>query len=217
MLRAARVPKTRNPMFTFHSEDGVQIHVHEWQPDTPPRAVVQIAHGVGEHAGRYAPLAAALTTQGYAVYADDHRGHGLSRHAEPGHLGDDGWNRLVSDLVTLSEAIREQHPGLPLVLLTARTTPSCKSTGRAAIPSKHAPTGSSQSTAAAAAASVSRKSPSIPVARHHTAPTPPPTARATWAKVPRQPLPLTCVPSASQLRRPLARRGLPRRLAPAMG
>ncbi|TLS47765.1 alpha/beta hydrolase [Streptomyces montanus] len=104
-------------MFTFESEDGVQIHVHEWKPESPPRAVVQIAHGMGEHADRYAPLAAALTAEGYAVYANDHRGHGLSRHAEPGHLGDDGWNRLVSDMVTLSEAIREQHPGLPLVLL----------------------------------------------------------------------------------------------------
>jgi alpha-beta hydrolase superfamily lysophospholipase len=104
-------------MFTFESEDGVQIHVHEWKPETLPRAVVQIAHGMGEHAGRYAPLAAALTAQGYAVYANDHRGHGLSRHAEPGHLGDDGWNRLVSDMVALSQTIREQHPGLPLVLL----------------------------------------------------------------------------------------------------
>lgn len=104
-------------MFTFDSKDGVQIHVHAWKPDTPPRAVVQIAHGMGEHAGRYASLAAALTAQGYAVYANDHRGHGLSRHAEPGHLGDDGWNRLVSDMVTLSETIRERHPGLPLVLL----------------------------------------------------------------------------------------------------
>lgn len=104
-------------MFTFDSEDGVQIHVHVWKPNTPPRAVVQVAHGMGEHAGRYAPLAAELTAQGYAVYANDHRGHGLSRHAEPGHLGDDGWNRLVGDMVALSETIREQHPGLPLVLL----------------------------------------------------------------------------------------------------
>jgi alpha-beta hydrolase superfamily lysophospholipase len=104
-------------MFTFDSKDGVRIHVHEWRPDTPPRAVVQIAHGMGEHAGRYAPLAAALTAQGYAVYANDHRGHGLSRHAEPGHLGDDGWNRFVGDLVALTETVRERHAGLPLVLL----------------------------------------------------------------------------------------------------
>ncbi|GAB2832205.1 alpha/beta hydrolase [Lentzea nigeriaca] len=104
-------------MFTFDSEDGVRIHVHEWKPDTSPRAIVQIGHGMGEHAGRYAPLAETLTDHGFAVYAGDHRGHGLSRHAEPGHLGHDGWNRLVADLVTLSESIRERHPGVPLVLL----------------------------------------------------------------------------------------------------
>ncbi|MFI7293419.1 lysophospholipase [Streptomyces sp. NPDC050121] len=105
-------------MFTFDSgKDGVRIHVHVWQPADPPRGVVQIAHGMGEHAGRYAALAEALTAQGFAVYAGDHRGHGLSRHAAPGHLGEDGWNSLVGDLVTLSETIRERHPGLPLVLL----------------------------------------------------------------------------------------------------
>ena len=105
-------------MFTFDSgKDGLRIHVHVWQPAGPPRGVVQIAHGMGEHAGRYAALAEALTARGFAVYAGDHRGHGLSRHAAPGHLGEDGWNSLVGDLVTLSETIRERHAGLPLVLL----------------------------------------------------------------------------------------------------
>jgi alpha-beta hydrolase superfamily lysophospholipase len=104
-------------MFTFDSEDGVRIHVYAWQPAQPPRGVVQIAHGMGEHAGRYAALAEALTARGFAVYANDHRGHGLSRHAAPGHLGADGWNGLVGDVVTLSETIRARHPGLPLVLL----------------------------------------------------------------------------------------------------
>jgi len=105
-------------LFTFDSTDGVTIHVHDWQPDTPPRAVVQIAHGMGEHAGRYAPLAAALTEQGFAVYANDHRGHGLSRHAVPGYLGENGWNRLVEDLAALSGIAHERHPGLPLVLIS---------------------------------------------------------------------------------------------------
>ncbi|WP_020136363.1 alpha/beta hydrolase [Streptomyces sp. 351MFTsu5.1] len=105
-------------MFTFDSgKDGVRIHVHEWRPADPPRGVVQIAHGMGEHAGRYTALARALTARGLAVYANDHRGHGLSRHAAPGHLGEGGWNGLVGDLVTLSETVRERHPGLPLVLL----------------------------------------------------------------------------------------------------
>ncbi|WP_458246997.1 alpha/beta fold hydrolase [Streptomyces sp. MAI_2237] len=105
-------------MFTLESSDGIRIHVRTWLPDDIPRAVVQIAHGMGEHAGRYESLAKTLTEQGFAVYANDHRGHGLTRHAAPGHLGEDGWNRLVGDLVTLSEHIREVlHPGLPLVLL----------------------------------------------------------------------------------------------------
>ncbi|MFI6093618.1 lysophospholipase [Streptomyces sp. NPDC051218] len=104
-------------MFTFASEDNVKIHVHEWQPAAAPRAVVQLAHGMGEHALRYAPLAEALTARGYAVYADDHRGHGLSIHDRPGNLGEDGWNLLVKDLVALSTIIRERHPGLPLILL----------------------------------------------------------------------------------------------------
>ncbi|MFE3037833.1 alpha/beta hydrolase [Streptomyces canus] len=105
-------------MFTFDSTDGVTIHVHEWRPDTPPRAVVQIAHGMGEHAGRYGPLAAALTEQGFIVYANDHRGHGLSRHASPGHLGDNGWHRLVEDMAALSAIAHERHPGLPLALIS---------------------------------------------------------------------------------------------------
>ncbi|GAA1094200.1 alpha/beta hydrolase [Kitasatospora arboriphila] len=104
-------------MFTFRSEDGLQIHVHAWAPDGPPRGLVQISHGMGEHAARYDHFARALTRRGYAVYADDHRGHGLTVSHVPGHLGDDGWNRLVDDMVALSELIQRRHPGLPLVLV----------------------------------------------------------------------------------------------------
>lgn len=56
-------------MLTFTSKDAIRIHVHEWQPAATPRGVVQIAHGAGEHAARYAPRAKALTDRGYAVYA----------------------------------------------------------------------------------------------------------------------------------------------------
>ncbi len=106
--------------FTFTSRrDGTEIHVHRWLPDGAPRALVQIAHGMGEHARRYASLAEALTGRGYAVYANDHRGHGrsiLPGH-EPGHMGDgDAFHDAVADVVTLAQQLRDQHDA-PLALM----------------------------------------------------------------------------------------------------
>ncbi|MGW7447489.1 alpha/beta fold hydrolase, partial [Kitasatospora sp. NPDC054795] len=110
-------PPQEQQMFAFPSPGGVEIHVHTWTPAGPPRAVVQIAHGMGEHSGRYGHLAQALTVAGYAVYAGDHRGHGLSMHAGKGRLGPHGWNALVGDLARLSAIVHRRHPGVPLVLL----------------------------------------------------------------------------------------------------
>jgi alpha-beta hydrolase superfamily lysophospholipase len=62
--------------FTLTTADGTDLFVYCWLPSERPKAVVQIAHGLAEHAARYARLAAALNSAGYAVYANDHRGHG---------------------------------------------------------------------------------------------------------------------------------------------
>lgn len=101
----------------FTASDGFALHVHCWRPDGPARAVVQIAHGMAEHGARYAGFASALAAQGYAVYADDHRGHGLSvRSAEDlGWFAERaGWQRVVDDLWQLNRKIAEIHPGLPI-------------------------------------------------------------------------------------------------------
>ena len=113
--------------FTFPSADGLAIRTYRWTPEGDPIGTVQIAHGMGEHAGRYARLATALTDAGWAVYANDHRGHGLSvvngssaPEVEPGGLGDfgvGGWEGLVDDLVRLNTLIGEEVPGRPRVLL----------------------------------------------------------------------------------------------------
>jgi len=103
--------------FKLNAADGQRLHVYRWLPDDAPRAVVQIAHGMGEHAARYAGAARALNQAGYAVYANDHRGHGGTADPERlGWLGDDGWNRVVSDAADLTQHIRQEHPGLPVVL-----------------------------------------------------------------------------------------------------
>ncbi len=105
--------------FTFTSGDGTPLCVHRWLPGGPLQGVVQIVHGMAEHAGRYGRLAATLNAAGYGVYAHDQRGHGLSvpEGVEPGHLADDdGWNRSVTDIHLLNRQIAQEHRDVPLVL-----------------------------------------------------------------------------------------------------
>ena len=104
--------------FSYTSGDGTKIAAYRWDPAGPPRAAVQLTHGMGEHALRYEHVARALNDAGFVVYAQDHRGHGAS--ADPDALGDLGpgsWPGLVGDIGLLSAQIRSEHPGLPLILL----------------------------------------------------------------------------------------------------
>jgi len=118
----AQFPSTLTPPMSapefINAGDGRRIDMLTWLPEAP-RAVVQIAHGMGEHAGRYDRLARALVRQGYAVYANHHRGHG-PRAADAGmlgNLGPGGFARLVEDMADVSRCIRERHPRLSLVLI----------------------------------------------------------------------------------------------------
>ncbi len=110
---------------SFRDSSGIDIVYDVYEPDagTAVRGVVQVLHGVGEHAGRYRALAAALTRAGFIVYADDHRGHGrtgIRQHGGPerlGHLGRGGIPATLDALWELTQRIRAERPELPLVLL----------------------------------------------------------------------------------------------------
>src|SRR5260370_15325160 len=102
--------------FRLTSSDGLCIACAGWDSRGPARAVVQIAHGRGEHMGRYADTVDALAAAGLTVYANDHRGHGLSAHSQLGEFGRGGFELLVQDMVRLSEIAREENPDLPLLL-----------------------------------------------------------------------------------------------------
>lgn len=107
----------------FTDADGIVIVYDVHPAATTPRGVVQLLHGVGEHAGRYGALIAALTAAGFTVYADDHRGHGrtgIRQHGGPARLGrlGKGGLRAAKDAVwQLTGIIRDENPELPLVLL----------------------------------------------------------------------------------------------------
>ncbi len=69
--------------FQLPASDGATVACYKWVIDDPV-AVIQIAHGMGEHAKRYDTLALELNTQGFSVYANDHRGHGQGQR-QRGH------------------------------------------------------------------------------------------------------------------------------------
>src|SRR3954463_6106525 len=105
--------------FQFKSDDGLSIACAKWGNSHRVRGVVQIAHGLGEHMGRYAALAETLVQGEFVVYGNDHRGHGLT--AKPsGNIGDfgpGGFDQLVEDMVSLRVIAKKEHPGKPYILL----------------------------------------------------------------------------------------------------
>jgi alpha-beta hydrolase superfamily lysophospholipase len=105
--------------FSFRSTDGLEIACYRWPAARAARAIVQVSHGMGEHALRYAPLAAFLNDAGIHVYANDHRGHGRTATSKDalGDFGTGGWNTLVADMAALTKLARERERGLPLVVL----------------------------------------------------------------------------------------------------
>jgi alpha-beta hydrolase superfamily lysophospholipase len=97
---------------TLTTADGLNLRVREWLA-ADPRGTVLIVHGLGEHAGRYAHVAAQLVDGGHHVVAYDHRGHGDSDGPRGRlHHPDD----LLRDLARVIDAVRAAQPG-PLVLL----------------------------------------------------------------------------------------------------
>lgn len=105
--------------FSFTSSDGLEIACYRWPASARPVGILQVAHGMGCHALRYANLAGFLGRAGFHVYANDHRGHGHTAKTRPalGDFGPGGWNALVDDVVELTRLARVREDGLPVILL----------------------------------------------------------------------------------------------------
>ena len=106
---------------TFYLSDfgNTRIFVRCWQPVEPDfKGIVQIAHGIMEHSGRYAEIAEALVSRGYMVYASDHPGHGYTDPDDAGHVeATDGFHQIVAGIRELYSEIRKYHPDKPVFLL----------------------------------------------------------------------------------------------------
>jgi alpha-beta hydrolase superfamily lysophospholipase len=96
---------------TVRTRDGLALARRDW-PSADARGTIVIVHGLGEHIGRYAQLAARLNARRWSVVGYDQRGHGKSP-GERGRIaaGDD----LPADLAQVVDAVRAETAG-PLAL-----------------------------------------------------------------------------------------------------
>ncbi|MGI9366474.1 MAG: alpha/beta fold hydrolase [Rhizobiaceae bacterium] len=100
------------------TNSGAQLRLYSSLPDRLPKAVLQINHGMAEHAGRYERFATYLRQAGYATYAHDHRGHGFT--TSPGttmgmFAKSNGWDAVISDVAAVNAEINKRHENMPVV------------------------------------------------------------------------------------------------------
>lgn len=93
---------------------GVTLFYRRWLPAGPPVGRVVIAHGLGEHSGRYGRVGRFLAEAGYSVWALDHRGHGRS---EGPRVLVDSFETFEADLETFRLLAEAAEPDLAAVLL----------------------------------------------------------------------------------------------------
>lgn len=94
-------------------KDGIELAMHFWEPSEPARAVVALVHGQGEHMGRYAHVAQAMTDVGFAFAAYDLRGHGRSG-GKRGHTP--SYSSHMDDMEEFLEAVAARYPDTPRIL-----------------------------------------------------------------------------------------------------
>ena len=90
---------------TYPSSDGkTKIHAIIWEPESSPKAVLQICHGMVDYADRYDDFAQHAADQGYYVVANDHLGHGASVITDDQHgyfAHPNGNECVIADIHTL--------------------------------------------------------------------------------------------------------------------
>ena len=97
----------------FEGVNRFQLFYKAWLPDDPPKAVLAIVHGAGEHIDRYKNLVDALVPAGFMLTGYDQRGHGRSE-GQRGHIN--SWNEYREDLRIFLALAGKLAPGLPLFL-----------------------------------------------------------------------------------------------------
>jgi alpha-beta hydrolase superfamily lysophospholipase len=108
----------KNETIKIKDSEGVELHCYVWLPDTPPKSVLIVVHGMAEHGGRYQEFASFLTDHGFAVLAHDHRGHGKTASNSLGFVNaDDAFHTLVDGIHSVYKFAEQKYSELPIFLL----------------------------------------------------------------------------------------------------
>ncbi|XP_067096390.1 monoglyceride lipase isoform X1 [Osmerus mordax] len=94
--------------------DGQHLFCRYWEPEGPPRALVFVAHGAGEHCGPYDEIAQTLKDQSLLVFAHDHVGHGQS---EGDRMNIKDFQVFVRDSLQHVDVMKARHPDLPVFIV----------------------------------------------------------------------------------------------------
>jgi len=106
--------------FQLTDSYGTKIQCFRWTCNSKPLAVLQIVHGMAEHATRYDDFATFLVKNNIAIYANDHRGHGLTAGTvdNTGFFADNnGWEVVTDNVYLLTEQIKKDNPDIPVYIL----------------------------------------------------------------------------------------------------
>ena len=104
--------------FDFSGQNKTALPGYIWLPEGEVKAVVQIAHGMTEHMGRYEAFADHLCPMRIAVAGFDLRGHGKNPgDPETASFGEGGWSASVEDMRMFYELLKNRFSGAPLYML----------------------------------------------------------------------------------------------------
>ena len=104
--------------FEFAGYSGTNLPAYLWMPDSEVKAVLQVAHGMTEHMGRYEAFAQYLQPMGIAVAGFDLRGHGKNPgDPDVASFGEGGWAASIEDMRLLFELMKQRFPGVPRYML----------------------------------------------------------------------------------------------------
>lgn len=108
--------------FSLKTTDNVEVFVYSWTPDEKQaiKAIIQVSHGMAEHGARYEDFALHMVAAGFAVFINDHRGHGKTAGSveNTGFIsGINSWESILEDMRLLNSHIHQLYKNIPVIML----------------------------------------------------------------------------------------------------